>query len=84
MRVRWELERSDARFIDFEPPAGSLELVDAATARQAWPQVHEQIRHRQIGELAPQPDRWDGLSHEATGTDGPTRYLVHRAAHGSP
>lgn len=83
MRARWELERSDARFIDSEFPAGSLELVDAAAARQAWPQIHKQIRQRQIGELAPQPGRWDGLSDEAVGTDGPMRYLVHRDADGN-
>lgn len=83
MRARWELERADARFIDADPPSGSLELVDAATARQVWPQVHEQVRPHQIGELTPQPDRWDGLSDEAAGTDGPTRYLIHRDAHGA-
>lgn len=83
MRVRWELERSDARFIDAEPPAGSLELVDAATARQAWPQIHEQIRCRQVGELTPQPDQWAGLTDEGAGAGGPTWYLVHRDAHGS-
>lgn len=83
MRARWELERGDARFIDSALPAGSLELVDAAAARQAWPQIHEQVRQHQVGELTPQPDRWDGLSDEAAGTDGPTRYLIHRDADGN-
>lgn len=82
MRVRWELERADASFIDPEPPAGSLEVVDAATARQAWPQIQEQIRHRQVGELSPQPDQWAGLTDDAAGADGPTRYLVHRDQEG--
>ncbi|MEV4280003.1 GNAT family N-acetyltransferase [Actinoplanes xinjiangensis] len=83
MRARWELDRSDARLIDCAPTVGSLELVDAAVARQAWPQIHQQIRRRQIGELAPDPDRWDGLSDDAAGTDGPMRYLVHRDAAGN-
>jgi hypothetical protein len=60
--------------------ASALELVDAATARRAWPQIHEQVRLGQVGELTARPDRWAGLSDEAAGTDGPTRYLVHRDA----
>ena len=60
--------------------ASALEPVDAATARRAWPQIHEQVRLGQVGELTAQPDRWAGLSDEAAGTDGPTRYLVHRDA----
>ncbi|WP_406069414.1 GNAT family N-acetyltransferase [Micromonospora sp. NBC_01638] len=82
MRVRWELERSDAMFIDRKPASGSLELVDAATARLAWPEIHEQIRHRQVGELAPQPDQWAGLTDDPAGSDGSMRYLVHRNPQG--
>lgn len=78
MRARWELERTDARFLGTGSPAGSLELVDAATARRAWPHVHERIRPVRVGELTAAADRWDSLSDDATGTDEPMRYLVHR------
>ncbi|MEV0431174.1 GNAT family N-acetyltransferase [Micromonospora sp. NPDC050495] len=83
MRTRWELERGEVRFIDSAIPAGSLELVDAAAARQAWPQIHEQARQRRIGELTPQPGQWGRLSDEAGGTDGPMRYVLHRDVDGN-
>ncbi|GAA1529815.1 GNAT family N-acetyltransferase [Dactylosporangium maewongense] len=81
-RTRWDLDRAEAAFADADPPAGSLELVDAATTRQAWPRVHEEARRRQVGELRPVPGKWDGLSDDATGPDGPTRYLIHRCPQG--
>jgi len=82
MRTRWELDRTDAAFMDFDPPAGSLELVDASTAREVWPQVHEQARRARVGEITPPPGHWAGLSDEASGTAGPMRYLVHRTPQG--
>jgi predicted acetyltransferase len=81
-RARWELERSDAALLDAGHPEGTLDLVDAATARAVWPLVHEHVRHSHVGELSPQPDQWAGLSDEASGTDGPLRYLVHRDPRG--
>ena len=80
--TRWELERSDAALLDAERPEGTLGLVDAATAREVWPLVHEQARRSRVGELSPQPDQWSGLSDEANGTDGPLRHLVHRDPQG--
>ncbi|WP_189825054.1 GNAT family N-acetyltransferase [Streptomyces finlayi] len=77
-RVRWELARHEAALVPGEPDPGSLELVDAAVARQAWPAVHARVRAQRVGELAPRPGRWDGLSDEPDGTNGPLRYLVHR------
>src|SRR5690606_20136501 len=64
------------------PDPGSLELVDAAQARKFWPTVHAEVRATRVGELAPLPGRWDGLSDGADGTNGPLRYLIHRAQHG--
>jgi hypothetical protein len=77
VRTRWELDRNDAAFIDFDPPAGSLELVDASVAREVWPHVHEQVRRGRVGEITPMAGQWAGLSDEASGPDGPMRYLVH-------
>lgn len=81
-RARWEITRADAQFRPTQADPGSLELVDAATAREHWPAVHAMVRATRIGELSPQPGRWDGLSDAANGTDGPLRYLVHRNADG--
>jgi predicted acetyltransferase len=72
VRTRWELDRRDAAFAAGDPPAGSLELADAAAAREAWPEIHEQARRGRVG----------GLSDEASGTAGPVRYLVHRDPQG--
>lgn len=82
-RTRWELARHEAALLPTEPDAGSLELVDAAQAQKAWPRVHAEVRAYRVGELGPLPGRWDGLSDEADGTNGPLRYLTHRDQHGN-
>jgi predicted acetyltransferase len=82
LRTRWELDRTEAAFMDFDPPAGSLELVDASVAREVWPQVHERARRGRVGEITPQADQWAGLSDHASGPAGPMRYLVHRNSEG--
>ncbi|MDH6142648.1 putative acetyltransferase [Kitasatospora sp. GP30] len=81
-RTRWELNRHEAALLPAAPDPGSLELVDAAQARKAWPTVHAQVRAHRVGELTPLPGRWDRLSDDPDGTNGPLRYLVHRDRHG--
>ncbi|MFD7402283.1 GNAT family N-acetyltransferase [Streptomyces sp. NPDC059866] len=81
-RARWELDRHEAALLPAAPDPGSLELVDAAQAKQFWPVVHAEVRVNRVGELTPLPGRWDGLSDSADGTNGPLRYLVHRDQHG--
>jgi predicted acetyltransferase len=78
LRTRWEIERDAARMCDPVPPAGELELTDAATARAAWPALQEAVRRERVGEVAGRAEHWAGLSDEPTGTDGPLRFLVHR------
>lgn len=82
VRTRWEIERHQAQFLPADPPTGNLELADAATAREAWPAVHERVRRTRVGELSPQPDQWEGLSDASHDTAGPLRYLVHRDEQG--
>ncbi|MFD4257212.1 GNAT family N-acetyltransferase [Streptomyces sp. NPDC058534] len=81
-RTRWELARHEAALRPAEPDPGTLELVGATQAKQAWPKVHADVRACRVGELAPLPGRWDGLSDDTDGTNGPLRYLVHRDRHG--
>lgn len=81
-RTRWEPARHEAALLPAAPDPGSLELVDAAQAKRAWPQVHAEVRAHRVGELGPLPGRWDGLSDVADGTNGPLRFLVHRDQHG--
>ncbi|ELP68252.1 hypothetical protein STRTUCAR8_04178 [Streptomyces turgidiscabies Car8] len=82
-RVRWELARHEAALLPAETDPGSLELVGAAQAKQAWPVVHAAVRASRVGELTALPGRWDGLSDDAVGTNGPLRYLVHRDQRGA-
>ncbi|MGC4766056.1 GNAT family N-acetyltransferase [Micromonospora sp. DT46] len=82
LRTRWEMERSAARLVDADPDLGSLELVDAATAREVWPGIFDRVRRARVGEIAAPKGRWAGLSDEANGTDGPLRFLIHRDAAG--
>ncbi|MEN8655514.1 GNAT family N-acetyltransferase [Streptomyces sp. 21So2-11] len=81
-RARWELDRHEAAFLPAAPDPGSLELVDAAQAKQFWPVVHAEVRAHRTGELTPLPGHWDSLSDTADGTNGPLRYLAHRDQHG--
>lgn len=82
-RTRWELARHEAALLPAEPDPGSLELVGAAQAKEVWPGVHAEVRAHRVGELGPRPGRWDGLSDEPDGTNGPLRHLVHRDRHGT-
>ncbi|GAA0935152.1 GNAT family N-acetyltransferase [Nonomuraea longicatena] len=81
-RTRWELNRHEAALLPAAPDPGSLELVDAAQAKQVWPVVHAEVRAHRVGELTPLPGHWDRLSGGVDGTDGPLRHLVHRDRHG--
>lgn len=44
--------------------------------------MHADVRAHRVGELSPLPGRWDGLSDEADGTNGPLCFLAHRDQHG--
>jgi predicted acetyltransferase len=81
-RARLEITRPDVVFLPAPADTGTLELVGAEQARVAWPVVHEHVRSARVGELAPLPGHWDGLSDKADGANGPLRYLVHRDAGG--
>jgi predicted acetyltransferase len=83
LRTRWEIDRTQAQFLPAEPPSGFLEIVDAATAKAAWPQVYGAVRRTSVGELSPQPDQWNPLSDAPSGTAGPLRYLIHRQDDGT-
>ncbi|MFI7275347.1 GNAT family N-acetyltransferase [Streptomyces sp. NPDC049879] len=81
-RTRWELDRHQAALLPAPPDPGTLELADAARAKEVWPRVHAAVRASRVGELSPLPGHWDKLSDEPNGADGPLRYLVHRDRHG--
>lgn len=82
LRSRWELERTQAQFADPAPPDGRVELVDAETARAAWPALHERARLRRVGDISAPPGRWAGLSDAPVRTDGPLWFVIHRDCHG--
>lgn len=82
-RTRWEIARHEASLLPGDAAGGSLELVDAEAAKQAWPAVHAAVRTQRVGELTPLTGHWDGLSDTPDGTNGPLRYLLHRDAAGS-
>lgn len=81
-QVRWELERTEARFLDEAEPVGELELVHADVACAVWPALHERVRLSRVGEVSANPTTWTGLNDAASGPGGPLRYLVHRAPDG--
>ncbi|MFD6416892.1 GNAT family N-acetyltransferase [Streptomyces sp. NPDC060194] len=81
-RTRWEIDRGEAAFLPAPPDPGSLELVDAARARECWPVVHARVRAARVGELSAIRGRWDRLTDQPDGTNGPLRYLLHRSPSG--
>lgn len=83
LRARWEIRRDQAQLRPADDDRGSLELADAAAAKEAWPALHAAVRAERVGELSPRPDRWDGLTDAPSGTDGPLRYLLHRDEQGA-
>ena len=82
LRTRWEIDRAEAAMLAAPPPAGSLELAGAAAARAEWPGIHDAVRRGQTGEISAPAGQWDGLSDEASGPDGPLRYVIHRDGRG--
>ncbi|MFD7160871.1 GNAT family N-acetyltransferase [Kribbella sp. NPDC059898] len=80
---RWEVRRTDAAFRDDFTDPGQLELVDAGTAAEVWPVLHEQVRAERVGEISPLPGKWDGLDGLPADGSGPAHHLVHRDVSGA-
>jgi predicted acetyltransferase len=57
----WRLGRGAARHLADMDKAGSLDLVDTATALDVFPGVHEQARRTQVGDVRTYPGRWRDL-----------------------
>ena len=57
----WRLARDAARGLANPGEAGRLELVDARTALDLFPAVHEQARRTQVGDVRTYPGWWRGL-----------------------
>jgi predicted acetyltransferase len=54
----WRLASGAARHLADVDKASSLDLVDAATALNVFPGVHEQARRTQVGDVRTYPGRW--------------------------
>ena len=57
----WRLARGAARGLADRAGGCGLELVDAPTARELFPAVHEQARRSQVGDVRTYPGRWHDL-----------------------
>lgn len=81
-QVRWELERTAARFVDPPPQADRLELVQAPVAQAAWPGLHQRAQQLRVGEVSARPTAWHALGSAARPDEGPLRFLAHRDTDG--
>ena len=72
----WRLARGAARHLAGPDHPGRLELVDAATARQVLPAVHEQARRSQVGDVLPRPGWW--RDHTADEQRRGRQFVVYR------
>jgi predicted acetyltransferase len=57
----WRLARGAARRVAGPDGGCSLEMVDAATALELFPAVHEGARRSQVGDVRAYPGRWHDL-----------------------
>lgn len=57
----WRLARGAARHLADPGGGGGLEMVDAATARDLFPAIHEEARRAQVGDVRTYPGRWHDL-----------------------
>ncbi|MFD4143043.1 GNAT family N-acetyltransferase [Streptomyces sp. NPDC058572] len=58
-QTRWELDIAQARRPYRHEQHGRIELVDAQTAKAAWPHLHDQVRQRRVGEVSAHHGLWD-------------------------
>lgn len=63
----WRLPRGAARGLAGQDDGTRLKLVDAASARELLPAVHEQARRRQLGDARPYPGKWHDLIGDGSG-----------------
>src|SRR2546428_212581 len=61
-QVRWELDRARAALARLPEHPGQVELVGAAAAKAAWPQLHDRVRQARVGEVSAYPGFWDHLA----------------------
>jgi predicted acetyltransferase len=76
----WRLARGAARHLAGLDQDGALELLDAATARKVLPEVHDQARRSQVGEVSTYPGFWrDHTAGEPRGR----QFVVYRDRDGA-
>ncbi|MBO0805082.1 MAG: GNAT family N-acetyltransferase [Nocardiopsaceae bacterium] len=78
----WRLPRGAARGLASGDHDCGLELIDARTARELLPAIHERVRRDQVGDVRTYSGRW----HDLAGDGAPpgTRFLLCRDACGHP
>jgi predicted acetyltransferase len=72
----WRLARGAARHLAGADQLSRLELVDAATAREVLPSVHERARRSQVGEVRAHPGWW--RDHTADEKRAGRQFVVYR------
>jgi predicted acetyltransferase len=78
-QTRWELDTG--RTTPSRCPgeaAGRVELVDVATAKAAWPALHDHVRQTRIGEVSAHHGLWDDKARTTA-----TQHLLHFDGSGS-
>lgn len=78
----WRLARGAARGVAGGDDGERLELVDAVTARDLFPAVHERARRDQVGDVRTYPGRWHDLIGD--GARSAKQFLVCRDDGGRP
>lgn len=78
----WRLARGAARGVAGGDDGERLELVDAVTARDLFPAVHERARRDQVGDVRTYPGRWRDLIGD--GARSAKQFLVCRDDGGRP
>ena len=79
-QVRWELDRARAALARVPEHPGQVELVGAAAAKAAWPQLHDRVRQARAGEVSAYPGFWDhmaGAENQGHDGSGSKMFVLH-------
>jgi predicted acetyltransferase len=81
---RFDIERSDARFVQPHRPAGKMRVVDRDEAIESFPHVYDQMQPHQPGMIAWTPTWWRfGYTHDELFHEGKLKFVLHETGAGA-
>jgi predicted acetyltransferase len=81
---RFDIERSDARFVQPHRPTGKMRVLDRDEAIESFPRVYDQMQPHQPGMIAWTPEWWRfGYTHDEYFHEGKMKFVLHETGAGA-